>query len=289
MAAKYWIKLYHEILHDPKMGRLPDRLWRRAIELFLIAGETGNDGVLPSVEDMAWTLRVSPQELLADLEELAKIGIVTLADDMLPLVTHFADRQAAVSDAERMKQYRERKRKAQYYGDEPVTGDVTNCNTEPDTESESDNTIVADAPSVPDTSTMPESEPEQQETPMPSTFQEWQQVVREGRTETGKLNNRPASLVWMCRVLYPGLDPPDFGYIGRVAKKVGGAGRLADLLWQHSTRPPTGDLLAYIQQVAKGNGHAARGNGNGSKPTAPGGDDAETIARKLAEAIADRT
>lgn len=41
MAAKYWIKLYHEILHDPKMGRLPDNLWRRCIELFLLAGELG--------------------------------------------------------------------------------------------------------------------------------------------------------------------------------------------------------------------------------------------------------
>jgi len=29
MGSPYWIKLYHEILNDPKMGRLPDRLWRR--------------------------------------------------------------------------------------------------------------------------------------------------------------------------------------------------------------------------------------------------------------------
>ena len=25
MASRYWIKLYHEILDDPKMGRLTDR------------------------------------------------------------------------------------------------------------------------------------------------------------------------------------------------------------------------------------------------------------------------
>ena len=29
---KYWIKLYHEILDDPKMGRLSDRTWRRTNE-----------------------------------------------------------------------------------------------------------------------------------------------------------------------------------------------------------------------------------------------------------------
>jgi len=55
-------------------------------------------------------------------------------------------------------------------------------------------------------------------------------------------------------VLYPNRDPPAYGYLGKVAKKVGGAGRLADLLWQHSTRPPTGDLLAYILAVAKRKG-----------------------------------
>lgn len=47
MASKYWIKLYHEILDDHKMGRLPDRLWRRVIELILLAGEQDDEGLHP--------------------------------------------------------------------------------------------------------------------------------------------------------------------------------------------------------------------------------------------------
>ena len=43
MKTRIWIKLYLEILDDPKMDLLPDWLWRRAIELFLLAGENGND------------------------------------------------------------------------------------------------------------------------------------------------------------------------------------------------------------------------------------------------------
>ena len=35
MSSFYWIKLYHEVLDDPKMALLPDRLWRRTIELFI--------------------------------------------------------------------------------------------------------------------------------------------------------------------------------------------------------------------------------------------------------------
>lgn len=87
----------------------------------------------------------------------------------------------------------------------------------------------------------------------PSTFPDWHEAVRESQ-------NRPATLRWMIEVLYPGLDPPDYGYIGKVARQVGGAGRLADLLWQHSTRPPTGDLLAYIQSVVKGDNGRGKTN-----------------------------
>lgn len=83
--------------------------------------------------------------------------------------------------------------------------------------------------------------------PLPATFAEWYEAVRAS-------DNRYATLRWMVKVLYPNRDPPDYAYIGKVAKQVGGAGRLADLLWQHSTRPPTGDLLAYIQAVAKSKG-----------------------------------
>ena len=67
MTTKFWIKLYIEILDDPKMGRLPNHLWRRAVELFLLAGRQGNDGALPPVKEMAWTLRLSEDKVLEDL------------------------------------------------------------------------------------------------------------------------------------------------------------------------------------------------------------------------------
>ena len=124
MASKYWIKVYHEILDDPKMGRMPDRLWRRTIELFLIAGEQDNEGHLPKLGDMAYRLRLSDDELANDLDELQKMNIIH-SDDGVWVVTKFAERQSPVSDAERMRRYRERQRKENYYGDEPVTNDVT--------------------------------------------------------------------------------------------------------------------------------------------------------------------
>ena len=58
MASYYWAKFYIEILDDPKMGRLPDRLWRRTCELILLAKERAIDGSLPPLHDMAWRLRL---------------------------------------------------------------------------------------------------------------------------------------------------------------------------------------------------------------------------------------
>lgn len=80
MASRYWIKFYIEVLDDPKMGRLPDRLWRRACELFLVAGETHDNGSLPSLEDLAWRLRLTSEELSEDLSQLTELGILKCND-----------------------------------------------------------------------------------------------------------------------------------------------------------------------------------------------------------------
>jgi DnaD/phage-associated family protein len=106
MGRFTWIKLYTEILGDPKMGRLPDYLWRRAVELFLLAGQTGTTGQLPPVEEMAWVLRLEPSKLGQNLQSLAEIGVVHEAEPGKWVVTHFAKRQAAMSDTERKQKQR---------------------------------------------------------------------------------------------------------------------------------------------------------------------------------------
>ena len=135
VPSNYWIKLYHEILDDPKMGRLPDHLWRRAIELFLLAGDNHEDGHLPAIADIAWRLRSTEAEVTETLEGLANIGMVH-QNDQGWTVTHFAKRQAAVPDAERSQHYREAKRKASYYGNEQRHEAVTIRDVDTDTDTE---------------------------------------------------------------------------------------------------------------------------------------------------------
>ena len=127
MASNTWIKLYHEILSDPKMGMLSDRLYRRCIELFLLAGESNQEGKLPDLRAMAWKLRQTETELEQDLVALSEVGIIVCLDGVY-IVKNFAKRQAPVPASDRYKQWQERQTKMQYYGNDTPTEGKRNSN-----------------------------------------------------------------------------------------------------------------------------------------------------------------
>ena len=115
MAGNYWIKLYLDILDDSKMAILPDRLWRRVVELFLLAGRYNLDGDLPVTERLAWDLRTTVPSLEAELIEIENTGIIRRTD-LGWLVVSFAKRQAPTPHIKRQRSYRERLHGDQYAG-----------------------------------------------------------------------------------------------------------------------------------------------------------------------------
>jgi hypothetical protein len=132
----YWIKLYHEIIDDPKMATLPDRLWRRAIELFLLAGKLCRDksGILPDTKQLAWLLRIPTDDLQTDLIQLASTGIIESVPGGWKVI-NFEKRQSPATVNERVKYHRERKQKEQYYGNvTELKRNVTQINRLTDTE-----------------------------------------------------------------------------------------------------------------------------------------------------------
>ena len=143
--------------------------------------------------------------------------------------------------------------------DGSVTADVTQCNAgvthgnAPDKIQSREDTEKRDSESAQTPSAIadPVATP-----PVPVSLTGWTERLRDS-------SNRQACLLLMFETLYPGaVDVPSFAYIGRVANKVGGAGRLAELLWQNAAKPPSGDVLAYIQaQVAQ-----AKPGTNGARP-----------------------
>lgn len=135
--ANYWIKTYMEILDDPKMATLPDRLWRRIMELFLVAGRTNQGGEIPDTAQIAWMLRISSDDLAMDLRQIESIGIISRTPKGW-MVNNFSKRQAAIGGAERVKAFRGREQHNQYTGNENVTKRYTDKDTESDKEPDRD-------------------------------------------------------------------------------------------------------------------------------------------------------
>jgi group I intron endonuclease len=122
--ADYWIKWYHEILDDPKMATLPNRLWRRFSELCLLSGRLFDEknGELPDLKQIAWALRMSTDELKTDMDQLITIGFVQKNKGGYTIV-NFEKRQRALTSTERSKQSRSREQRKKYAGeDERVCG-----------------------------------------------------------------------------------------------------------------------------------------------------------------------
>ena len=124
--ANSWLKLYHETLNDPKMGTMSDHLYRRTIEIFLLAGQENREGLLPPLTQIAWALRTTVNDVQLCLQELTELGIVTKIADGSWLVTHFSERQNKnLSDAERAAKHREKEKASRELSDARHEADVT--------------------------------------------------------------------------------------------------------------------------------------------------------------------
>jgi hypothetical protein len=69
-----WFRFYEESLDDPKVQRLPGETFKSWVNLLSLASK--NDGVLPSLEDVAFCLRIVEAEAASLLDELCARGLL---------------------------------------------------------------------------------------------------------------------------------------------------------------------------------------------------------------------
>lgn len=81
----YWLRLYTGILDDPKVQRLEAEHFKGWVNVLCIAKE--NDGLLPSIGDMAFLLRMTEAETNSLIAVLAKCGLIDRTD-FGPLTPH---------------------------------------------------------------------------------------------------------------------------------------------------------------------------------------------------------
>lgn len=117
--ARPWIRLYTEVPNDPKVQRLSPLLFKFWINCLCLAG--ANDGILPTSDDLAWSLKLKPLQAAALREELVGAGLFERhGDDFMP--HGWEDRQfESDTSRDRQKKYRDRHSKRHGDGKSDVT------------------------------------------------------------------------------------------------------------------------------------------------------------------------
>jgi hypothetical protein len=136
--ASRWFRVYSDMVDDPKVQRLPADTFRALVNLWCLAARS-EDGRLPAVDDIAFSLRVKPQRVADILGELRLAGLIDDEATDTGTVTrpHNWNSRQFKSDVsnERVKRHRQRHGN----GARNVTSRVaeTPPETEPDTEQSS--------------------------------------------------------------------------------------------------------------------------------------------------------
>jgi hypothetical protein len=141
--ARQWVKLWTKQLENPEIAELPDYLYRRWIEILMLAGKNDADGLLQPVRKMAYILRLKEAQLSENLMSLNQIGVVHQDDAGNWHVTNWKKHQYSES-TDRVRKFRDKKQKEES-GDDAVT--VTRYNRVTDILISSDSSSLSDSDS----------------------------------------------------------------------------------------------------------------------------------------------
>ena len=114
-----WFRLYDAVLDDPKVQRLPDRMFKAWINLLCLASRHG--GALPPVEDVAFALRMTPEQAVLTVGALTSSGLLDRHDEGLRIHAWETRQYQSDSSAQRMRRHREKRRAGDGTGDVTVT------------------------------------------------------------------------------------------------------------------------------------------------------------------------
>lgn len=109
MARVPWFRFYTEVLHDPKIHRLPVITRWRWVEVLCLANDQEPRGRIPDLTDVAFALRVSEPKAKSILRSLSDAGLLD-TDECGRLWPHNWDRRQFISDdvTARVQRHRER-------------------------------------------------------------------------------------------------------------------------------------------------------------------------------------
>jgi len=136
-----WVRLYTEVLNDPKVQRLDGETFKAWINILCLAGQNG--GKLPPVSDIAFALRMDDNGVVTVLERLLNGGLIDKlnggADGYHYAPHEWAKRQyKSDTSTDRVKRFRERSKTV------TVTAPEAEAETEVTVDKSTDGVAVVD-------------------------------------------------------------------------------------------------------------------------------------------------
>ncbi len=105
-----WFRMKSGFRHNAKVQLLSDKLFRCYVNLLCLANEGTPRGVLPTVEEIAYDLRLTVEEAGSVLDELTQRGLIDRVRGGKMMPHNWSQHQRVWDDvADRQRQYRNRK------------------------------------------------------------------------------------------------------------------------------------------------------------------------------------
>jgi len=104
-----WFRFYNEVLHDPKVQKLPGELFKTWVNILCIASKYG--GEIP-VADLSHHLSHRYDRIDREVDKLIHEGLLTYGGGLIIPHNWYGRQYKFVPDAERARNYRARKRRA---------------------------------------------------------------------------------------------------------------------------------------------------------------------------------
>lgn len=105
-----WFRIYHDLVDDPKVQRLPGETFKFWINLLCLASRSDERGsVNMKAEDIAFALRMDDDVVADMLADLLERGLVHENEDMLEIHNWHGRQYESDSSTERVRKHREAK------------------------------------------------------------------------------------------------------------------------------------------------------------------------------------
>jgi hypothetical protein len=102
-----WLRLYDDLLDDPKAQQLAPVLFKHWINLLCLASKSEPRGTLPAITDVAFRLRVTSQKARTILNELASVGMIDAEGETFQMHNWSERQRESDNVAARVRKHRE--------------------------------------------------------------------------------------------------------------------------------------------------------------------------------------